>query len=142
MILVEDSLLPWGKEIHPFAWTIPEVYQYLYRFPASWTFIPTVYPLDVHWQDKLISGDKIILNHQNLSFYVYWNPERIVDFSQIIFLEKQGNHLVRRHQPLVWQNRIYPLKPFTETQNFRPRPLAHYLIKNSYEPTVFYLKNK
>jgi hypothetical protein len=129
IILVEPSVLRATGQIGVITWNTPRVLQQIYYFPAEWQAPPRVYRLEGGWEQHLISPDGLVHIDESTMFI----PESMyveVESEQVIFIEVQGERLVRHNAPLLLNDTQYPVKKLLPGagQPFAPGELYDLMI--------------
>lgn len=143
-VILVDALLPWGEQIHPFAWSMPSVVGQLYQFPWQWKNVPKLYKLNPDWQQKISANGEMALNNDNglLSYYYTWESPRQVKTSEIILLQEKDGKLVRTTTPIVVGTKKFSFKPLTNStlDSFEKAYLYDYLISPNNKKSVNYFQ--
>jgi hypothetical protein len=144
VILVDAPSLPWGNQLHPFAWSMPSVISQLYQFPWQWKNVPKLYKLNPDWQPKISADGEISLNNENglLYFYYSWEPARKLKTSEIILLQEEDGKLVRTTTPIDAGTKQFYFKPLTNStlDSFEKGYMYDYLIAPEIQKSVNYFQ--
>jgi hypothetical protein len=167
VILLEPTGLRRTREIDSQSWSIPLVFNQIYKFPDDWKILPRVYRLKPDWQEKIILGEENVFD---LNSSTRWMPSFIIDgqgfpslywkekivseknlivkttvaSTNVILLETKDGQLTRKTEPLIIGEREFPLKEKSASRlpPFDKGSLYDYLIRASDEESIKYLRRR
>ena len=108
-ILVDPSKLRDTLHIGANFWNLPRVLDQIYRYPSEWVEPPKVYRLVPDWQKHIVTeGGQFQLNASTT--FAPPSTFKNVHNSNVVLLETNTGHPVRRTEPLVIDSEEFPLK--------------------------------
>lgn len=120
------------KQINPIDWTISTILANMYEFPVEWEFPPKLYQLEPQWRSKIWDNGKLALNNENraISFYYFWEKNRLLDSSDVILLNIDQNKLERLSNIIIEGEKNVNFKShnLSKKNEFKTRPLSNYLV--------------
>ena len=115
VILVDPSGLTDVRQIDANTWNLPRVLGYIYKFPEVWEVVPRVYRLLPGWEKRTGLGESLFqVSDANVVAPSYFYT--VVESSQVIIIDTDGDELSRRVEPFLAGGEEYPLKQFDEEQ--------------------------
>lgn len=130
VILVQSPNLQWGKQIHPFDWSVPSVLSSIYEFPKDWQFPPRAYilhsdPRNIEaWKGMIQSNDKMLISNKNhgVRYHYDWEPERLIRPQDVILLVEENKQLIRQPKLTLSDGRTIFFKQNDSRFSFPPFP--------------------
>jgi hypothetical protein len=130
VILVQSPNLQWGKQIHPFDWSVPSVLSSIYEFPKDWQFPPRAYilhsdPRNIEaWKGMIQSNDKMLISNKNhgVRYHYDWEPERLIRPQDVILLVEENKQLIRQPKLTLSDGRTIFFKKNDSRFSFPPFP--------------------
>ena len=131
VILVDPEGLEDVLQIDANTWNLPRVLQYIYAFPSEWEVTPRVYRLMPGWEKRTGVGEGLFqVNDANVVAPSYFYT--MVESTQVIIIETDGDGLSRRVEPLIAGGVEYPLKSpdGSEVKDLEKGILFDYFVVN------------
>jgi hypothetical protein len=127
---VQSPNLQWGKQIHPFDWSVPSVLSSIYEFPKDWQFPPRAYilhsdPRNIEaWKGMIQSNDKMLISNKNhgVRYHYDWEPERLIRPQDVILLVEENKQLIRQPKLTLSDGRTIFFKQNDSRFSFPPFP--------------------
>jgi hypothetical protein len=110
VILVRPEGLIETRHIDANTWNLPRILDQILAFPEAWEELPRVFRLRPGWEERILAEDgSFILNGGTVAAPPSLYTEVASD--RVIFLDWQGDVLIRRTEPLILGDAELWLKP-------------------------------
>jgi hypothetical protein len=131
-VILVEGVFPSVTQINPIDWTVSTILPNMYEFPAEWEFQPKLYQLEPQWRSKIWDNGKLALNNENraISFYYFWEKNRLMDSSDVILLNIDENKLKRLTNIIIEGGEKVDFKSheLSQKNEFKTRLLFEYLV--------------
>jgi hypothetical protein len=133
-IIVDPSGMKEPIHILANTWNMPRVLGRIVEFPEEWDVPPSVYKMQVGWQEHVHDGNGT-LRLDNPVALTSAEHIRDVDSGEMILIVTVEGTLARQNSPIVVNDSVYPLKSPSESviAPFRRRTFYDVLILNPNE---------